>query len=203
MEKQEIAQKICALYKSFGIKSITMDDAARHLGISKKTLYQFFSDKTELVREAVSQEVKIKQKNFSPFSNQSLNAVEELLAYHKVQIKMIFDYKPNFIYDLKKYYPEIYNKYVNVKRKKIIESVKQNLLKGIKEGFFRADLDADIISRITLMRIEGMIHSGLFTIDEMMSPKVFSEIFYYHVYGIVTNKGRAYFESHKQQLTLQ
>ncbi len=203
MKKQEIAHKICSLYKSFGIKSITMDDAARHLGISKKTLYQYFSDKTELVQEAVTQEIKIKQNNFSPLSNKDFNALDELLAYHKIQIKMIFDYKPNFIYDLKKYYPDIYNKYVTVKREKIVESVKQNLLKGIKEGFFRADLDADIISRITLMRIEGMIHSGLFTIDEMMSPKVFTEIFIYHVYGIVTEKGRAYFENHKEKLTLQ
>ncbi len=202
MKKQEIAHKICNLYKSFGIKSITMDDAARHLGISKKTLYQYFSDKTELVQEAVTQEIKIKQSNFSPLSNKDFNALDELLAYHKIQIKMIFDYKPNFIYDLKKYYPDIYNKYVTVKREKIVESVKQNLLKGINEGFFRADLDADIISRITLMRIEGMIHSGLFTIDEMMSPKVFTEIFIYHVYGIVTEKGRAYFENHNEKLTL-
>ncbi len=203
MEKQEIVQKICALYKSYGIKSITMDDVARHLGISKKTLYQYFADKTELVQEAVSSEILNKQKNFAPLSNNHVNALEELLAYYKVQIKMIFDYKPNFIYDLKKYYPEIYNKYVFIKREKIIDSVKQNLLKGIKEGYFRADLDADIISRITLMRIEGMIHSGMFTIDEMMSPKVFSEIFNYHVYGIVTDKGRAYFEKHKQELTIQ
>ena len=180
-----------------------MDDAARHLGISKKTLYQYFADKAELVQEAVSREILNKQKNFAPLSNSSANALEELLTYHKVQIKMIFDYKPNFIYDLKKYYPEIYNKYVIIKREKIIDSVKQNLLKGIKEGYFRPALDADIISRITLMRIEGMIHSGLFTIDEMMSPKVFSEIFYYHVYGIVTDKGRAYFEKHKQELTIQ
>lgn len=180
-----------------------MDDAANHLGISKKTLYQYFSDKTELVQEVVSQEIKIKQGNYSPLSNQKLNAVEELLAYYKVQIKMIFDYKPNFIYDLKKYYPDIYNRYVTVKRDKIIDSVKNNLLKGISEGYFRAGLDADIISRITLMRIEGMIHSGLFSVDEMMSSKVFAEIFYYHIYGIVTDKGRAYFEKHKEELTIK
>jgi len=180
-----------------------MDDAARHLGISKKTLYQYFTDKAELVKAAVSQEILDKQKNFAPLSNKNFNALEELLAYHKVQIKMIFDYKPNFIYDLKKYYPDIYNKYVSIKREKIIDSVKRNLLEGIKEGYFRADLDADIISRITLMRIEGMIHSGVFTIHEMMSPNVFTEIFYYHVYGIVTDKGRSYFEKHKQELTIQ
>jgi len=203
MEKLEIAQKMCKLYKSYGIKSITMDDAARHLGISKKTLYAHFSDKTDLVKESVSEEIKTKQKNFAVYSKNKSNALEELLAYYKIQVKMIFDYKPNFIYDLKKYYPEIYSTYVNVKREKILSSVEQNILKGVAEGLFRPDFDANVISRLTLMRIEGMIHSGIFTIDEMISPKVFTEIFIYHVYGIVTDKGRLYFENHKKELTLR
>jgi AcrR family transcriptional regulator len=203
MERKEIVKKVCTLYKTYGIKSITMDDAARHLGISKKTLYQFFSDKSQMVKEAIAVEIETKQQNFSALSDQALNAIEELLVYYKIQIKMILDYKPNFIYDLKKYYPDIYNNYVTIKRQKILESVEQNLKKGIKEGFFRADLDVSVISRLTLMRIEGMIYSGLFTIEEMMSPEVFTGIFYYHVYGIVTDKGRKYFENHKKQLTFR
>ena len=203
MERKEIAKKICALYKSYGIKSITMDDAARHLGISKKTLYQHFSDKTEMVKEAIAREIESKEQSFSKLSDQALNAIEELLVYYKIQIKMILDYKPNFIYDLKKYYPEVYHHYVMIKRQKILESVELNLNKGIKEGYFRKSLDVSIISRLTLMRIEGMIHSGLFTDEEMMSPEVFTEIFYYHVYGIVTDKGREYFEEHKKQLTFR
>ena len=203
MEKREIAQKMCNLYKSYGIKSITMDDAARHLGISKKTLYDHFSDKTELVKESVREEIKTKQKNFAVYAQKTDNALEELLEYYKIQIKMIFDYKPNFIYDLKKYYPDIYNEYVNIKREKILDAVKKNILKGISEGFFRPEIDAGIISRLTLMRIEGMIHSGMFSTDEMMSPKIFTEIFIYHVYGIVTDKGRLYFENHKKELTLR
>ncbi len=180
-----------------------MDDAARHLGISKKTLYQFFSDKSQLVKEAVAWEIDTKQKSFAKLEQGDLNAMEELLLYYKIQIKMILDYKPNFIYDLKKYYPDIYNHYVNIKREKIVDSVKLNLQKGIDEGFFRPNLNVSIISRLTLMRIEGMIHSGIFTDDEMMSPAVFTEIYYYHIYGIVTQKGRAYFEKHKDQLTIR
>jgi len=201
MEKKDILKKVCTLYKSYGVKSITMDDAARHLGISKKTLYQFFSDKSQLVKEAVAWEIEAKRKGFSKLRQDNLNAIEELLLYYKIQIKMILDYKPNFVYDLKKYYPDIYNKYVNIKRDEIVGSVKKNLEKGIEEGYFRSELDVSIISRLTLMRIEGMIHSGIFSDDEMMSPAVFTEIYYYHIYGIVTDKGRSYFEKHKDQLT--
>ena len=178
-----------------------MDDAARHLGVSKKTLYQYFSDKTEMVKEAVVQELQSRQKSFAESLTGNYNAIEELMIYYKIQIKMILDYKPNFVYDLKKYYPDIYNNYVNIKREKILNSVEQNLIKGIEENFFRPELDISIISRLTLMRIEGMIHSGIFSTDEIMSPKVFTEIFYYHVYGIVTEKGRNYFEKHKEKLT--
>jgi len=203
MEKSDIILKVCNLYKRFGIKSITMDDAARHLGISKKTLYQNFSDKTELVKETVIQEFKLKEDSFAILSQGDLNAIEELLVYYKIQIRMILDYKPNFVYDLKKYYPSIYDNYVSVKRERIINSVEKNLKKGIDEGYFRPELDVSIISRLTLMRIEGIIHSGLFTPDEIMSPDVFTEIFSYHVYGIVTDKGRNYFENHKAQLTFR
>ena len=203
MEQNEIINKVCTLYKSYGIKSITMDDAARHLGISKKTLYQFFSDKTELVKKAIAWEIDQKQKSFAKLEQDNLNAIEELLVYYKIQIKMILDYKPNFIYDLKKYYPSIYNQYVTIKREKILDSVKLNLKKGIEEGFFRPNLNVSIISRLTLMRIEGMIHSGIFTTDEMMSPSVFTEIYNYHIYGIVTSKGKSYFEHHKDQLSFR
>ncbi len=203
MTKNEILDKVCNLYKKYGIKSITMDDAARHLGISKKTLYQHFSDKTELVKEAVINEVESKQKNMIIFNRQQTNAIEDILDYYKIQVKLILDYKPNFVYDLKKYYPEIYQTYIKIKRENIIKGTKHNLIKGIKEGLYRKNLDVDIISRLLLMRIEGMIHSGIFSTEELLSPVVFTEIFNYHLYGIVSGKGRKYFEQHKDKLTLK
>ncbi len=203
MNKVEILNKVCSLYRKYGIKSITMDDAARHLGISKKTLYQHFADKTELVKEAVIHEVQSKQNNLIILNRKETNAIEDLLDYYKAQVKLILDYKPNFVYDLKKYYPSIYETYVKIKRERILESTRYNLVKGKEEGLYRENLDVDIISRLLLMRIEGMIHSGIFTTEELLSPVVFTEIFNYHLYGIVSEKGRQYFEKHKDRLTLR
>ena len=203
MEKKEILDKVCYLYKNYGIKSITMDDAARHLGISKKTLYQHFSDKTQLVKEAVLAEVSSRLDKLAILNRQQTNAIEDLLDYYKIQLNLILDYKPNFIYDLKKYYPDIYENYVKIKRENILKSTRQNLEKGKKEGLFRKELDVDIISRLLLMRIEGMIHSGIFNTQELLSPKVFTELFYYHIYGIVSKKGREYFENHKDNLLIK
>ena len=203
MEKADILNKICTLYKNYGIKSITMDDAARHLGVSKKTLYQLFSDKTELVKEAVITEVNTRQVKLAILNNDDNNAIQDLLNYFEAQLNMILDYKPNFIYDLKKYYPDIYSDYVKIKRNRILESTKFNLEKGKKEGLYREDLDVDIIARLLLMRIEGMIHSGIFSPQELLSPKVFKELFYYHIYGIVSEKGRKYFQDHKDVLKIK
>ena len=203
MEKKDITGKVCELYKKYGIKSITMDDAARHLGISKKTLYQHFSDKSELVKEAVIDEVKAKSGNLIILSRENSNAIEDLLDYYKVQVKIILNYKPNFVYDLKKYYPDIYNTYVKIKRERILHSTRLNLEKGKREGYYRQDLDVDIISRLLLMRIEGMIHSEIFSTEELLSPDVFREIFNYHLYGIVSKEGREYYEKHKDKLTIR
>ncbi len=203
MEKKEILDKVCLLYKNYGIKSITMDDAARHLGISKKTLYQHFSDKTHLVKEAVLAEVSSRLDKLAILNRQQTNAIEDLLDYYKIQLNLILDYKPNFIYDLKKYYPDIYENYVKIKRENILKGTIQNLEKGKKEGLFRKELDVDIISRLLLMRIEGMIHSGIFNTQELLSPKVFTELFYYHIYGIVSDKGKDYFENHKDKLQIK
>jgi AcrR family transcriptional regulator len=203
MEKKDIVKKICDLYKKYGIKSITMDDAARHLGISKKTLYQHFSDKTSLVKEAVNSEVENRHEYLHIFTASNRNAIEDLLMYYKVQIKILLDYRPNFIYDLKKYYPDIYNSYVEIKRERILSSVKQNLIKGKKEGLYRNNINVDIIGRLLLMRIEGMIHSGIFLPEEIFSTEIFTEIVNYHIYGIVSDKGREYYEKNKNLLTVK
>ncbi len=200
MEKKEILEKVIKLYKDFGIKSVTMDDAARKLGISKKTLYQHFADKSEMVKEAIISELDNRRSSLAVLNDENNNAIQDLLNYFDTQINIILDYKPNFIYDLKKYYPGIYNTYVKIKRERILEGTKKNLEKGKKEGLYRKDLNVDIISRLLLMRIEGMIHSGIFSTQELLSPEVFKEIFYYHVYGIVSEKGRKYFEEHKDIL---
>jgi AcrR family transcriptional regulator len=196
----EIAEKVCKLYRNYGIKSVTMDDVAHHLGISKKTLYEYFSDKRDLVIAVMHSIAQNKAVDFSVPQEQNVNAIEELFYYYNVQVKMIRDHKPSFIYDLKKYYPDLYEKFQNDKKQRIHDSVQNNLIKGKKEGLFRSNLDEDVIARLNLMRIEGIMNSGTFSLEEMVSPDLFSEIFRYHVYGIVSDKGRELFEQELNKL---
>ena len=199
----EIAEKVCKLFREFGIKSVTMDDIARHLSISKKTLYEYFTDKGDLVRGVMESIARNKAIDLSVPQKKQVNAIEELFYYYNVQVQMIKDHKPSFIYDLKKYYPDLFEEFQEVKRQRILESVRENLIKGKKEGLYRNDVDESVIARLNLMRIEGIMNSGTFSFEEMVSPDFFSEIFKYHVYGIVSDKGRQLFEQELIKLNTQ
>lgn len=185
-----IVDRIANLFCEYGIRSVTMDDIARKLTISKKTLYSYFKDKEELVWAVLKYLNEDRQIDFSIHKRGDANAIEELMDYYEIQAEMIKGHKPAFVYDLKKYYPEIYIHFQKVKHNRILESVKTNLIKGKKEGLYRNDLNEDIISRLTLMRIESLLNSDIFSIEELVSTNLFSEIYKYHLFGIVNDKGR-------------
>lgn len=199
-KKQEIIEKARTLYSHYGIRSVTMDDIVKELGISKKTLYQYFEDKSTLVADVLDCEKNLRMKEFSEVKADVSDAMEEMLQFYSLQQKMIKENNPSFIYDLKKYYPKIHNEFMEKKRKVIYESVVGNLKRGKKEGLYRVDLDEEIVARLNLMRIEALINTGIFSNDEMMMPHFFKEMFKYHMYGIVNDNGRKIFEQNIDKL---
>jgi len=194
-KRQEIIEKVKDLYKTYGIKSVTMDDVAHKLAISKKTLYQFFQDKDELVSSVV--ECDFEQKNHETMLDSSnLNAIEEVFEYYKMQIKVIKDHKPSFVYDLRKYYPEIFAKVQQRMRERILNNTSANILKGKSEKIYRSDLDEEIIAQLNLMRIEGIMSGEFFNAGEGLTHRLFTEIYKYHMYAIVNDSGRKILEKH-------
>jgi len=128
------------------------------------------------------------------------NAIEEMLRYYDLQKKMIKEHNPSIMYDLRKYYPKIHNEFLEKKRKVIFESVIGNLKRGKSEGLYRTDLDEQIVARLNLMRIEALINTGIFNNEEMMRPSFFTEMFKYHMYGIVNENGRKILEQNIDKL---
>ncbi len=185
-----IVDRVAKMYLEYGIKGVTMDDVAYKLAISKKTLYQYFKDKKDLVWAVIEHHDGEKKIDFSILGGSSSNAIDELFSFYDIQVEMIKNHKPAFVYDLRKYYPEIYIHFQKIKHKRIIESIITNLRKGKKEGLYRSDINEDIISRLSLMRIEGIMNSDFFSVEEIVSADLFSEIFTYNLYGIVSDKGR-------------
>src|ERR1035438_2057262 len=185
-----IVEKVRKLYQQYGIKSVTMDDVARHLCISKKTLYEYFQDKEDLVRSVVLLDHERMDRFFGEISKRNLNAVEELLEVYKLIHNMFRDYNPSMEYDIRKYYPDLYNNIRKIRRKRMFETVYHNLQKGKTEGLYRKELNSKIIAKLHVLRIENMTENDFFSVEEITSFKFFHEIFFYHVHGILNQQGR-------------
>ena len=188
-EINKILDTVTEMYFKYGIKSVTMDDASRELGISKKTLYTYFTDKSDLVNKAVDRTIgKISQKYEAVIAS-NLNAVEEILEFNRLGAEMIKTRNASTDYDLKKYYPELLEKINKTKREKMFNMVLNNLKKGKAQGLFRKNLNEDIIAKLHVSRIMTLGMNCCFTQDELLSEEVFREIYIYHIHGIANAKG--------------
>jgi AcrR family transcriptional regulator len=188
-EFQNILEKVRGLYLKYGIKSITMDDVSRELGISKKTLYQYVCDKTELVAKVLDlDEYKINC-DFDKNERTEKNAILEMIEFYGHVNKMIKDSNPSTIYDLKKYYPELYHHYMDVRRTKMYEKILANIKKGKKQGIYRTDLDESFISKLIVSTAEKIKDADSYNFEELTLPKFFREFFIYHIRGIANAKG--------------
>jgi len=184
----------------YGIKSITMDDVAHELGISKKTLYQFVSDKDDLVGKFIDFEIEARQEQICKCFADRYNAIEELFEISLFMNKMIRTQNPATEHDLMKYYPHHYQKTVNVRRERIYQYILFNLKKGKEEALYRQEMDEEVIAKLYLSRIENIHSNELFTVEEFTSVKLFTEMITYHVRGIATPKGIKVLEKKIKQL---
>jgi len=189
MELQDILEKVSALYRKFGIRSITMDDVAREIGISKKTLYLYVTDKTDLVKRVVEH---VGHCNFESLANKydpEKNAIEDLIEVSIRVNSLMKSYSPSYYYDLEKYYPDIFRDLMVARRKIMYESMLENIRKGKNEGLYRNELDEEIIAKLHLLRIENLQENEIFSEEEIRSTKFFREMFVYHIRGLATDKG--------------
>ncbi len=184
-----IIEKVGKMFLDYGIRGVTMDDVCHKLGISKKTLYQYFEDKSKLVESVLES---LSSQRFEEIEEMKFNgnAIDQLLMYHSIQKELIKGHKPAFAYDLEKYYPDLYEKFQKLKLEKMIKAVKRNTSEGIEQGLYRSDLNVDLIARLTVQRAESIIDSDFFTHEEFLTTNLFSEILKYHIFGIVSDKGR-------------
>jgi AcrR family transcriptional regulator len=188
-ELEKILIKVRELYMKYGIKSITMDDVAREMGMSKKTLYHYVTDKDDLVGKFIDYEIFIRQEQICKCFRIGFNAIEELFEISVFMNKIMRDQNPATEYDLRKYYPQHYQKMVSTRRERMYNYILVNLKKGKEEGLYREDMKEEIIAKLYLSRSENIHFNELFTVEEFTSVKLFVELLTYHIRGIATKKG--------------
>lgn len=181
--------KVGELYRKYGVKSVTMDDVAREIGISKKTLYSLVKDKQELIEKILEVEFNENMKGFGEIHSTGDNAIEELFTVHRFMKTQLKFHSPAFDYDLKKYYPEIFLSLVEKKREVMHRSVLENINRGKKEGIYRKELQGELISTLYIVRMEHTHEQNLLSLEDFLTPEIFHEYLVYHIRGIANNKG--------------
>jgi TetR/AcrR family transcriptional regulator, cholesterol catabolism regulator len=186
------------LFFKHGLKSITMDDIARHLGMSKKTIYQFFEDKNKLIVSLNKNEMTYHQAHFDEISKNAKNAIDEIFQMMNHLHRIFSAMNPNLLYDMQKHHPEAWSQHLTFKEKCVYPKVEENLKRGIKEGLYRENLN---IKLMTILRMEQfnmaldsqIIHPGHFNIGE-----VHVLLLDHFLHGISTLKGHKLINNYKQ-----
>ncbi|WP_426667201.1 TetR/AcrR family transcriptional regulator [Mucilaginibacter sp. McL0603] len=177
------------LFLTAGIKSITMDDVAKHLGMSKKTIYQFFKDKNELVVALVNKKLKEDEDQMSAIMNQSSNVIEEMINMMKCSEEIFSRINPIVIHDLQKYHPDAWKQFQNFKSGVLVHTLEELLTKGIKQGYIRPEIDVKIIAMMRVAQVEMGFNATVFPVAEFNTWKVQQQFMEHFNYGICTLKG--------------
>ena len=207
MEEINIKDKILKgaedLFMKYGVRSISMDDIARHLSVSKKTLYQHFADKEDIVTMTCQAHLSRNIKEFNKVRDDSQNAIEELANLSVCLKKTMEDINPSLLFDLQKYHPRAWSVWLDHKNKFIRESVVRNLKQGISEGYFRPEINPEIIAAVRLELVQLAFDESVFPREKFRLPDVQMAIFDHFVHGLVTEKGRKLYQKYKDKVTQQ
>ncbi|MBK9292225.1 MAG: TetR/AcrR family transcriptional regulator [Bacteroidetes bacterium] len=186
---QEIIVHAVEVFRRFGIKSVSMDDLARHMGMSKKTLYQHFDDKNQLVEVSMNHLIEADYCSMKNIEQQNLNAIDEMFALYRHASVNVRNHNPVLEYDLQRYFPNIYKRLRDRTRAQMHEIMLNNLRKGKAEGFYRSNLNENIIAKLFVLRMENLMHTDMVTTEELYSEAFFIETYRYHLFGILSEAG--------------
>lgn len=187
---QQILMQGEKLFLRRGIRSVTMDDIAQTLGMSKKTLYQYVENKADLVSKIVLNHVKEETACISKISAESQNAIREMMEITRYSVQQLRDISPLVIFELQKYYRESWEKMEALHKEYIYKVIFDNIEKGKKEGFYREEINSDIVSKLYVGKTYLLVDENVFPLKDFDREKLLMEFFLYHINGLLTEKGR-------------
>lgn len=196
--KERILNAAFELFFRYGIKSVTMDDIAKHLSMSKKTIYLYFRDKDEVVNTLMERSLQKDREDFHAIAERAVNVVEEVFEMMKKMNDIFSTINPNIFYDLRKYHPQTWELFHKFKTEFILEQVEKSLEKGKKDGFVRADVNSKLLAKLRGEEIEMGFNSAIFPPDKFRILDVQIAFVEHFLYGICTLKGHKLINKHKQ-----
>ncbi|WP_346237818.1 TetR/AcrR family transcriptional regulator [Niabella insulamsoli] len=187
--KARIREKAKELFIQLGLRRVSMDDIANSVGMSKKTLYQYYTDKETLVAETIEMILKSNSINCETCREKAKNAIHEgFLATASVS-DMMRHMNPVLLLDMQKYYPLAYKKFLQFKEDFLYNFLRHSLEWGVRDGLFRKDIDVNFVSRLRLESIHLPFQLSFYDAMKTDLGTLQEEIFILYLYGIATPKG--------------
>ncbi|MEM7107535.1 MAG: TetR/AcrR family transcriptional regulator [Bacteroidota bacterium] len=199
--KNKIIEGATTLFHKYGVRSVSMDDIARYLSMSKKTLYQYFKDKDELVTLGMRAHMEQEKSEFEEIVDHADNAIHEMASVTKLMRKNMKDINPSLLYDLQKYHPNAWNVWLDFKDNYIKDSVVSTLRRGVEQGLFRDEIDPEIMAIFRVEQVQMAFNDQVFPSDKFNFKEVQISFLDHFIYGLVNDKGRVLFQKYLDQET--
>jgi TetR/AcrR family transcriptional regulator, cholesterol catabolism regulator len=197
--KERILIKAEELFMQFGIRSVSMDDIANNLGMSKKTLYQYFADKDELVEAVVDGHINEVEGECVHCKSEAKDAIHEIFLTMEHIMAEFSNMNPMLLYDLEKFHFKAYQRFREYKDKFLLQVIRQNIEWGIREELYRPDINVDVLSKY---RIESMMvpfNVAVFPPGKYNLATTSGLIIENFTYGLATIKGHKLIQKYNEQ----
>ncbi|WP_179009150.1 TetR/AcrR family transcriptional regulator [Winogradskyella forsetii] len=187
--KDKIILKSTDLFLNLGFKSVTMDDIANEMGISKKTIYQHFQNKTKLVEATALHVFDNISCGIDGICELEKNPIEEIYEIKKFVMHNLKDEKSSPQYQLQKYYPKIYATLKTKQFEKMLGCVTQNLERGVAQGLYRDSIEIDFVARLYFNSMVSLKDQDIFPREKFPMLMLMNNYLEYHLRGICSKKG--------------
>jgi AcrR family transcriptional regulator len=198
---ERIKQQANELFMQYGFRSVSMDDIAAKLGMSKKTIYQFYADKDELITAVVNEIILQNQTCCNNDRQIATDAVHEIFLAIEMVVEMFSTMNPSILFDMQKYHPQAFSKFSNHKNGYLYNVIRENILRGIKEELFRPDVNIDLMARF---RVESMMltfNPEFQTKVKMSMAAMHEELMMQYLFGVASPKGHKLILKYQQERT--
>ncbi len=188
-QQDQILERVKQLFTTCGVRSLSMDDLAQDLGVSKKTLYKYFVSKKDLVEQSMLRHVSEEECSLEVITGQAENAIDEMLLITRHVTALFATLNPALIYETRKYYPESWAIFEQYKSRSIYQRILHNLRQGIEQGLYRPEIEAEVIAKIYISKMDLFFDTQLFPPDKYRTSDIYREFMNYHIRGIASRKG--------------
>ncbi len=185
-----IINKAKELFFFYGVKSVSMDDLAKAAGISKKTIYQYFSDKSEVLDSVINRLIEDHSQRFIECHKQSTNAVEEVISQSTAPFNLLAGITYTFFHELEKSFPAAWQKLMDYRQRTVVPAITRNLKRGIQENLFRSDLNIPFVAQIRLQQLNTALNPAVFGEAESDPINMMNEFTSFYLHGITNEQGK-------------